>query len=43
MFQTFDFAFAKCCAGIDNEGIEGNPKKIKFMKDVNNDELVLSS
>jgi hypothetical protein len=27
----------------NNEGTKGHPKKIKIMKDVNDDELVLSS
>jgi len=37
MFQTFDFAFVECCAGIDNKETKEYPKKIKIMKVVNDD------
>jgi hypothetical protein len=43
MFQTFDFAFVECSIGTENKGGKGHPKKIKIMKDVNDDKLVLSS
>jgi hypothetical protein len=42
MFQTFDFAFVECCVGT-TMGTKCHLKKIKIMKDVNDDELVLSS
>ena len=43
MFQIVNFAFVECCAWTNNEGTKCRPKKIKIMKDVNNDELVLNS
>jgi hypothetical protein len=42
MFETFYFSFVECCVGINNKGTKGRPKKIKIMKDANNNELVLS-
>jgi hypothetical protein len=41
--QTINSLFVECCLGIDGEGIEGHLNKIKIMKDVNDDEFVLSS
>lgn len=43
MLKKFDFAFVECYAGTNNEAIKCYPKKIKIMKNVNNDELVLNS
>jgi hypothetical protein len=42
MFQTLDFTFFECYVGINHEGTKGHPKKIKIMKDIN-DELAFSS
>ena len=31
----------KCCARSDNEGIKFHPKKIKIVKDVNDDDMLI--
>jgi len=36
MFQTFDFKFVECCAGMESEEIRC-PKKIKIKNNVNDD------
>ena len=43
MFQTLYFTFVKFFIGTDNEKREWRHKKIKMMKDVDDDELVFSS
>jgi hypothetical protein len=43
MFQTFNFTHIKCCVEINNKETKGPPKKQKIMKDVNDDEVVLSA
>ena len=42
MFQTLDFKFVECCARKNIKEI-GCSKKIKIKKNVNDDELVISS
>jgi hypothetical protein len=43
MFQTFNFVFVECCAIIDKEETKDCPRKIKIMKDVNDDKLIVNS
>ena len=41
MFETLNFTFFKCCKRNNNEGTKCCPKKIKIVKDVNDDETLV--
>ena len=43
IFQTFYIIYVEKNLGDDIKARECHPKKIKFMEDINDDELVLSS